>query len=87
VGLLDLFRRRKQRPPPMRWVRVATGRNQPEADMLADILRNEGIVALVRGRVAGTPEMLAGAPHEVLVPEDRALEAHALIDPMEPLGP
>jgi hypothetical protein len=64
---------------------VATGRNQPEADMLASILRRESIPALVRGREAATPEMMSLAPHEVLVPENRVLEAHALIDPMEPL--
>jgi Putative prokaryotic signal transducing protein len=81
-----LGRDRPPRPEPVRWVWVATGRNQPEADMLANILRQEDIPAFVRGRVAATPEMMSLAPHEVLVPSDRALEAHALIDPMEPLG-
>ena len=74
------------RAAPVRWVWVATGRNQPEADMLANMLRGASIPAMVRGRVAATPEMMSLAPHEVLVPSDRALEAHALIDPMEPLG-
>ncbi|MEW6582136.1 MAG: hypothetical protein AB1416_05175 [Actinomycetota bacterium] len=82
-----MFRRRGKRPDPVRLVRVAVGRHQPEAEMLADILRRASIPALVRGLGAGTPEMLAAAPHEVLVPEERALEAHALIDPMEPLHP
>jgi hypothetical protein len=88
VGLLSrLFGGdRPDRPEPVRWVGVATVSNQPEADMLANILREEKIPAFVRGRVAGTPEMMAGAPHEVLVPSDRALEAHALIDPMVPLN-
>lgn len=76
---------RPDRPAPVRWVWVATGRNQPEADLLANILRQQEIPAYVRGRVAATPEMMALAPHEVLVPSDRALEAHALIDPMVPL--
>lgn len=83
--MTPLFRRRGPRPAPVRLVRVAVGRHQPEAEMLADILRSESIPALVRGIGAGTPEMLAATPHEVLVSEDRALEAHALIDPMEPL--
>lgn len=88
MGLLSRIfgRGRGPRPAPVRWVWVATGRNQPEADMLANILRREEIPAMVRGRVAATPEMMSLAPHEVLVPSDRALEAHALIDPMEPLG-
>jgi len=85
---VSLFRRRpRAEPDPLRLVRVAIGRHQPEAEMLADILRRESIPALVRGLPAGTPDMLAAAPHEVLVPANRALEAHALIDPMEPLGP
>lgn len=76
---------REPRPAPVQWVLVATVRNQPEADMLANILRQEGVPAYVQGRAAATPEMLAAAPHAVFVPADRALEAHALIDPMVPL--
>jgi hypothetical protein len=86
MGLLSRLLARRRRAATTRWVRVATGRNQPEAELLAQILRGEAIPAAVRGLGAGVPEMLAGAPHEVLVPEARALEAHALIDPMEPLG-
>jgi Putative prokaryotic signal transducing protein len=86
VGLLSrlLGRDGRARSPSVRWVRVATARNQPEANMLAGMLRQQDIPAMVRGIVA-VPEMMDLAPHEVLVPGDRALEAHALIDPMEPV--
>lgn len=76
---------RGPRPESVRWVLVTTVRTQPEADMLANILRQEEIPAYVQGRAAATPEMLVSAPHAVFVPSDRALEAHALIDPMVPL--
>ena len=56
--------------------------------MLADILRQEGIPVLVR-RSGGVdvPDMLAGGARELLVPASHALEAHALIDPLEPIAP
>ena len=38
---------------------------------------------LVRRTVMDVPDMLAGGPRELLVPADRALEARALLDPME----
>ena len=69
------------------WVRVAVARNQPEAEMIQGILADAGIPAYVR-RMAGfdVPDFLAGGPRDVMVPEGRALEAHAVIDPLEP-GP
>ena len=55
--------------------------------MLAGILAEEGIPSYIR-RAPGVdvPDMLAGGTREILVPDSRALEAHALIDPLEPLG-
>lgn len=69
------------------WVRVAVARNQPEAEMIQGILADAGIPAYVR-RMAGfdVPDFLAGGPRDVMVPEGRALEAHAVIDPLDP-GP
>jgi hypothetical protein len=68
-------------------VRVAVARNQPEAEMIQGILADAGIPAYVR-RMAGfdVPDFLAGGPRDVMVPEGRALEAHAVIDPLDP-GP
>ena len=70
--------------PEVEWVRVAIARNQPEAEMIQGMLADAGIPAYVR-RMAGfdVPDYLAGGPRDVMVPGDRAIEAHALIDPMD----
>lgn len=72
-------------PPAPEWVRVAIARNQPEAEMIQGMLDDAGIPAYVR-RMAGfdVPDYLAGGPRDIMVPADRALEAHAAIDPLEP---
>ncbi len=70
--------------PEVQWVRVAIARNQPEAEMIQGMLGDAGIPAYVR-RMAGfdVPDFLAGGPRDIMVPGDRALEAHALIDPLD----
>jgi hypothetical protein len=80
-------RPRGDRPPPVEWVKVAFARHQPEAEMLASMLAELEIPTLVRRTTMDVPDMLAGGPRELLVPADRALEARALLDPMEPLEP
>ena len=77
-------RRRRDRPEPVEWVRVAWARHQPEAELLLGILRDAGIPAWFR-RTGGVdvPDMLAGGAREILVPAGFALEAHALLDPLE----
>lgn len=87
MGLLRRRRaRRAQSTPPVRWVRVAWARHLPEAEMLAGILAEEEIPCYIRrARGVDVPDMLAGGPRELLVPEGRALEAHAILDPLEPL--
>jgi hypothetical protein len=57
--------------------------HQPEAEMLASLLGELDIPVLVRRTTMDVPDMLAGGPRELLVPADRALEARALLDPME----
>ena len=63
---------------------MAWARHQPEAELLLGILRDHGIPAWFR-RTGGVdvPDMLAGGPREILVPGAYALEAHALLDPLE----
>ena len=58
-------------------VTVATGRNQTEADFIANLLLEEGIPSLVR-RSAGAdvPDMLAAGARDVLVPASGAQAAH-----------
>lgn len=85
---MSIFRRRERppKPEPVRWVKVAFVRYPPEAEMLANMLGELEIPVIVRRATMDVPDMLAGGPRELLVPADRALEAHALIDPIEPVG-
>jgi hypothetical protein len=50
--------------------RVATGRQQPEAEFIQMLLLEEGVPSTLR-RTAGfdVPDMLAAGPRDVLVPE------------------
>src|SRR4051794_37261340 len=65
-------RARKIRPELTRGglVRVAGGRNQAEAELIQNILLEEGVPSIVR-RTAGfdVPDYLAGGPRDVMVPE------------------
>ncbi len=77
-----MFRRRRQPPTQRpRLVRVAVAMHQPEAEMLAGLLEEFGIPVMIRRTTFDVPDMLAAGPRELLVPEDRALEAHAILDP------
>jgi hypothetical protein len=53
-----------------RLVRVAGGRNQAEAELIQNLLLEEGIPSMLR-RTAGfdVPDYLAAGPRDVLVPE------------------
>ena len=65
---------------------MAWARHQPEAEMLLGMLRELASRPGSGAPAAWTcPDMLAGGPRELLVPADRALEAHALLDPFEGL--
>lgn len=57
-------------------VRVAGGRNQPEAELIQGLLLEEGIPSILR-RSAGfdVPDFLAAGPRDVLVPESGAQAA------------
>jgi hypothetical protein len=71
-------RARKIRPELTRGplVRVAGGRNQAEAELIQNILLEEGIPSILR-RTAGfdVPDFLAAGPRDVMVPESGALVA------------
>jgi Putative prokaryotic signal transducing protein len=75
-------RARKVRPEYARGnlVRVAGGRNQAEAEMIQNLLLEEGVPSLVR-RSAGfdVPDFLAAGPRDVLVPESGAEAARELL--------
>ena len=57
-------------------VRVAGGRNQPEAELIQGLLLEEGVPSMLR-RTAGfdVPDFLAAGPRDVLVPESGAAVA------------
>ena len=68
-------RARKIRPELTRGplVRVAGGRNQAEAELIQNILLEEGVPSILR-RTAGfdVPDMLAAGPRDVMVAESAA---------------
>jgi len=61
-------------------VRVATARNQAEAELIQGLLAQEGVPSLVR-RTGGfdVPDFLAAGPRDVLVPSARAMVAREAI--------
>jgi hypothetical protein len=63
-----------------RLVRVAGGRNQAEAEMIAGLLLEEGVPSILR-RTAGfdVPDFLAAGPRDVMVPEAGAEAARNVL--------
>lgn len=61
-------------------VRIAGGRNQAEAELIQNLLMEEGIPSVVR-RSAGfdVPDYLAGGPRDVLVAASGARAAHEML--------
>ena len=61
-------------------VRVAGGRNQAEAELIQNLLLEEGIPSLVR-RSAGfdVPDYLAGGPRDVLVAQSAVAAAREML--------
>ena len=61
-------------------IRVAGGRNQAEAELIQNLLLEEGIPSIVR-RSAGfdVPDYLAGGPRDVLVAESAVTAAHDML--------
>jgi hypothetical protein len=68
-------------------VRVATARHQAEAELLENLLLEEGIPSLIR-RSGGfdVPDFLASGPRDILVPASGAELARELLGNPEP-GP
>jgi hypothetical protein len=63
-----------------RLVRVAGGRNQAEAELIQNLLLEEGVPSVLR-RTAGfdVPDFLAAGPRDVLVPEAGAEAARDVL--------
>jgi hypothetical protein len=66
-------------------VRVATARHQAEAELIENLLLEEGIPSLIR-RTGGfdVPDFLASGPREILVPASGADIARELLGVPEP---
>ena len=79
-------RARKIRPELTRGplARVAGGRNQAEAELIQNILLEEGVPSILR-RTAGfdVPDFLAAGPRDVLVPESGVGVARAALHAAE----
>jgi hypothetical protein len=69
-------------------VRVATARHQAEAELLQNILLEEGIPSLVR-RSGGfdVPDFLASGPRDILVPASGAELARDVLGTPAPVAP
>lgn len=61
-------------------VRIAGGRNQAEAELIQNILLEEGIPSMLR-RSAGfdVPDFLAAGPRDVMVPSSAARDAREVL--------
>jgi len=83
---MSLWFRREPRPErPPEFVRVAIALNQVEGEMIQGMLAEAGIPSYLRRNAAfDVPDMLAGGARDVMVQGVRALEAHAILDPLEP---
>jgi hypothetical protein len=68
-------------------VKVASARNQAEAELIQGLLREEGVPSMVR-RSAGfdVPDFLAAGPRDVLVPEAAADVARQILTKGRPRG-
>jgi hypothetical protein len=68
-------------------VRVAVGRQQPEAELIQNLLLDEGVPSTLR-RTQGfdVPEMLAAGPRDVLVPQSGVETAREVLLQAELIG-
>ena len=68
-----------------RLVKVARAENQPEAEMIAELLLEEGIPSMQqRSGGSDVAEMLAAGPRDILVPESGAEAAREALAPDRP---
>lgn len=72
-------KRRRLTGVPREWAEVATAPNQIAAGMLESAVRAEGIPVMLR-RPGASAYTGIGGQHGVLVPEERAEEARAILN-------
>lgn len=82
---MSIFRRRKPRAPEP--VKIARAHNQAEAEMLEQILRDEGIPCLIkRDRGLDVADFLAAGARDIFVPASAADRAGTLLAELEAGG-
>jgi hypothetical protein len=75
---MSIFRRRERTPDP---VKVAWASHQAEAELIANILREEGIPSLIkRNKGFDVPDFLAAGARDVYVPASAAERAKEILD-------
>lgn len=63
-------------------VRVAYAQNQPEAELIQGLLRDNGVESIAkRSRGFDVPDFLAAGPRDILVPASRAELAREILEP------
>jgi pantothenate synthetase len=82
---MSIFRSRKPRHPDP--VKVAYANNQSEAEMIENMLNDEGIPCMIQ-RVRGfdVPDFLAAGPRNVIVPAAAEEKARKILADLESEG-
>lgn len=77
---MSIFRRSERREKTPEPVKVTWASNVAEADLIADILRQEGIPCLIkRNRGFDVPDFLAAGARDIFVPASAAERAREIL--------
>ncbi len=78
---MSIFRRSEKRERTPEPIKIAWASNVAEADLIADILRQEGIPSLVkRNKGFDVPDFLAAGARDIFVPASAAERARELLE-------
>jgi len=78
---MSIFRRSERPEKAPEPVKIAWADNVAEADLIADILRQEGIPSLIkRNKGFDVPDFLAAGARDIFVPASAAERAKEILD-------
>ena len=81
---MSIFRRSEKREKTPEPVKIAWASNVAEADLIADILRQEGIPSLIkRNKGFDVPDFLAAGARDIFVPASAAVRAKEILDDLQ----
>lgn len=81
---MSIFRRSEKREKTPEPVKIAWASNVAEADLIADILRQEGIPSLIkRNKGFDVPDFLAAGARDIFVPASAAERAKEILDDLQ----